>query len=87
MEAGQVVGGDLSELEKYHQEMEKERDSFSFIKIEFMVDMREAEKKYKEEFKKDVGLIRSNRTSFDKWLECKKYEASKFYNKHSDYSL
>lgn len=76
-----------SEMEKYVENMEKEREPFSFIQIDFLVDMRVAEAKYKEEYKKDIGGVRTAQMSFSKWLDCKKYEASKFYMKHSDYYL
>ena len=42
-----------SELEKYVQNMEKEKESFSFIEINFLVDMRIAENRYKEDFKNE----------------------------------
>lgn len=76
-----------SEMEKYMDNMEKEREPFSFIQIDFLVDMRVAEAKYKEEYKKDIGGVRTAQMSFSQWLECKKFEASKFYMKHSDYYL
>lgn len=76
-----------SEMEKYMEKMEKEKEPFSFIQIDFLVDMRAAEVKYKEEYKKDIGGIRTGQVSFSQWLDCKKYEASKFYMKHSDYYL
>jgi len=76
-----------SELEKYVQNMEKEKESFSFIEINFLVDMRIAENRYKEDFKGNVGGIRDARLSFQQWLDSKKFEASKFYMKHSDYYL
>ena len=76
-----------SEMEKYMESMEKEKEPFAFIQIDFLVDMRAAEAKYKEEYKKDVGGIRSSQMSFSQWLDCKKFEASKFYMKHSDYYL
>lgn len=76
-----------SEIDKYIESMEKEREPFSFIKIEFLVDMRIAENKFKEEYKNNTNGIRDSRLSFNQWLECKKYEASKFYMKHSDYYL
>lgn len=75
------------EYDKWLEEVDKEREPFNFIKIEFLVDMREAEKRYKEEYKNDVGGTRSGQLSFNQWLECKKFEASKFYMKHSDIYL
>lgn len=76
-----------SEMNKYIESMEKERESFSFIEIDFLVDMRIAERAYKEEYKKDIGGVRTGQLSFNQWLECKKFEASKFYMKHSDHYL
>jgi hypothetical protein len=76
-----------SEMNKYVESMEKERESFSFIEIDFLVDMRIAERAYKEEYKKDIGGVRTAQLSFNQWLECKKFEASKFYMKHSDFYL
>lgn len=76
-----------SEIDKYIESMEKERESFYFIKIEFLVDMRIAESQYKDEYKNNTGGIKDSRLSFNQWLDYKKYEASKFYMKHSDYYL
>ena len=76
-----------SEVDRYIQKMEEERKSVDFIQLDFLVDMRVANNRYREEYKKDVGGIRTNLISFDQWLECKKFEASKFYMKHSDYYL
>jgi len=76
-----------SEMEKYMKEIEKEKESFSFIQLDFLVDMRVAESKYKEEYKKDIGGVRTAQLSFGTWLDLKKYEASKFYVKHSNYYL
>lgn len=76
-----------SEMEKYIENMENEREPFSFIKIDFLVDMRIAENKYKEEYKKNICGIRDAHLSFNQWLEYKKYEASKFYVEHNDYYL
>jgi len=76
-----------SEIDKYMESMEKERQSFSFIQIDFLVDMRIAESQYKEEYKGNIGGIRDSRLSFNQWLDYKKFEASKFYMKHSDYYL
>lgn len=74
-------------LEEYLERVEKESESFSFIKIDFLVDMRIAENRYKEDYKGNVGGIRDARLSFQQWLSYKKYEASKFYVRHSDYYL
>lgn len=76
-----------SDMDKYLQKMEEEKKSIDFIQLDFLVDMRIANQKYREEYKGDVGGIRTNLISFDQWLDCKKYEASKFYMKHSDYYL
>jgi len=74
-------------LEEYLERAGKERESFSFIEINFLVDMRVAESRYKEDFKGNVGGIKDIRLSFQQWLSYKKYEASKFHVKHSDYYL
>lgn len=76
-----------SEMEKYVNEMQEEQKNFSFISLGFNVDMREAEKKYKEEWKNDVGGIKTAQISFNQWLDGKKYEVTKFYLKHSDFYL
>jgi hypothetical protein len=49
--------------------------------------MREAQVKYKEEWRGDVGGIKTSQISFSQWLDMKKFEATKFYLKHSDYYL
>ena len=76
-----------SEMEKYIEKMENERKSFAFIKIDFLVDMRIADSQYKEEYRNDTGGIRTNRVSILQWLDLKKFEASEFYVKHSNYYL
>ena len=76
-----------SEVEKWKREMEDKQKGFSFIEIDFLVDMRVAENKYKEEYKKDIGGIRTSQVSFSQWLDYKKFEAAKFHVKHSDYYL
>ena len=76
-----------SEIDKYMKSMEKEREPVSFIQLEFLVDMRIAESRYKDEYRNNTSGIRDSRLSFNQWLECKKYEASRFYMKHSDYYL
>jgi len=76
-----------SEMKKYIEKVQKEKEPFSFIQIDFHVDMRIAESKYKEEYKKDIGGVRTAQISFRDWLDFKKYEACKFYVKHSDYYL
>jgi len=76
-----------SEVDKYLEAAEIEREEFSFIKIDFLVDMRVAENKYKSDYKNNVNGIKTSKMPFDKWLDLKKYDASKFYVKHSDYNL
>lgn len=76
-----------SEVDKYIQEMNEERQPFSFIQVGFTVEMREAQKKYQEEWKNDIGGIKSSQISFSQWLDYKKFEAVKFHLKHSDYYL
>ena len=76
-----------SELDKYIERVERESESFSFIKIDFLVDMRVAENRYKEEYKKDIGGVRTALMSFGQWLDMKKFEASSFHVKHSDYYI
>jgi len=75
------------ELEKWLKDMEEEQKEFDFIKIDFLIEIREAEKRYKNDYKNNVNGTRDCQLSFNQWLECKKYEASKFYMKHSDYYL
>ena len=73
------------EMEKWMKEMEEKQKPFNFIQIDFLVDMRIAEKKYKEEYREDVGGIRTAGLSFNNWLDSKKYQASKFYVESNDY--
>ena len=75
------------EVNKWKEKMEKESEPFDFIQIDFLVDMREAQKKYKEEYKNDIGKISTLQISFNQWLDLKKYEAAKFHVKHNDYNL
>lgn len=77
----------LSEMESYYRDMEKEKEGFDFIKVEFVVEMRAAEVKYKEERKIDKDLVKSCNLSFNQWLDIKKFEAAKFYTKHSDFYI
>ena len=72
------------EMEKWYEEMRELEKPFNFIKIDFLVDMREAEKRYKEEYKNNIEGTKDGKLSFNQWLDCKKYEASKFYMEHSD---
>jgi hypothetical protein len=76
-----------SEMEKYINEMKEEQRSFDFVTVGFTVDMREAQRRYQEEWRKDVGGIKTAQLSFTQWLDQKKYEATKFYLKHSDHYL
>jgi len=85
---GECLGKDkLSEMESYRRDMEKERESFGFIEVEFRVDMRAAEASYKEERRINKDFVRSCRLSFNQWLDIKKFEAAKFYAKHSDFNI
>ena len=52
--------------------MSEEKD---FISIEFLLDSREAQKKYEEEYKGDTSFT----MSFDEWLEIRKFEVAKQY--------
>ena len=76
-----------SEMEKYKKKMEEEQEPFKFIHVGFSVDMREAQKKYQEEWKADYGGVKSSQMSFTQWLDYKKYEAVRFYMKHSEFYL
>jgi 5,10-methylene-tetrahydrofolate dehydrogenase/methenyl tetrahydrofolate cyclohydrolase len=76
-----------SEMEKYINEMQAEQSKFNFVTIGFNVDMREAEKRYMEEWKNDIGGVKTAQMTFSQWLDGKKYEATKFYIKHSDFYL
>lgn len=76
-----------SEMDKYIKEMQEEQSKFNFVTIGFSVDMRQAEKRYMEEWKKDIGGIKKAQISFSQWLDEKKYEATKFYLKHSNFYL
>jgi hypothetical protein len=74
-------------VSKWKEKMEKESEPFGFIQIDFLVDMREAQKRYKEEYKNDTGKINTLQIPFLQWLDLKKYEAAKFHVKHNDYNL
>ncbi|MEK6828775.1 MAG: hypothetical protein AABY15_01525 [Nanoarchaeota archaeon] len=76
-----------SEMEKYKNKMEEDRKPFEFINVGFSVDMREAQKRYQEDWKGDVGGVKSSQISFSQWLDYKKYEAVQFYMKHSEFYL
>jgi len=75
------------EVEKWKEKIKEESKDFDFVQINFLVDMREAQKKYKEEYKNDIGKISTLQISFNQWLDLKKYEAAKFHVKHNDYNL
>ena len=72
------------EIDKWHEEMKEKEKPFNFIKIDFLVDIREAESRYKSDYKNNVDNTRDCQLSFNQWLSNKKYEASKFYMEHSD---
>ena len=76
-----------SEVEEWKREMEDKQKGFSFIEIDFLVDMREAERRYKEEYKCDVGKINTLQISFNQWLDMKKFEALKFHKEHNEYNI
>lgn len=75
------------DYEQERDRMEEQQKEFDFLKLEFMMDESIAVKRYKEEYKNDIGGIKSGQLSFHQWIECKKYDAAKFYVKHSDYYL
>lgn len=76
-----------SEMEKYKRKMHEEQKEFSFVQLDFLVNMEEAQEKYQKEYKDDVNGIRTSMLSFTQWLDYKKYQAAKFYMKHSDFFL
>lgn len=76
-----------SEVQKYINEMKEEQKSFEFVTVGFTVDMREAQRRYREDWRANVGGIKDSQISFNQWLDMKKFEATKFYLKHSDYYL
>ncbi len=76
-----------AEVEKYRNEMIEQQRPFEFVKLGFNVDMREAQVRYKEEWRNNTNNIKSCQISFSQWLDMKKFEATKFYLKHSDYYL
>ena len=76
-----------SEVEKYKNDMLEEQRPFDFVKVDFQIEMREAQVRYKEEWRKELGGIKTSQISFSQWLDMKKFEATKFYLKHSDYYL
>lgn len=76
-----------SEMEKYKRKMEEDQKSFNFINVGFTIDMREAQKRYQEEWKGDIGGVKTNQISFSQWIDCKKFDAVTFYVKHSNFYL
>lgn len=76
-----------SEVDKWKKEMEDKKKGTDFIEVDFLVDMREAERRYKEEYKKDVGKINTLQISFNQWLNMRKFEAARFYVEHNEYNL
>ena len=75
------------EVVKWQEKINKEGESFDFIQLDFLVDMREAQKRYKEEYKNDIGSIKTFQISFNQWPDLKKYESLKFHVKCNDYNL
>lgn len=75
------------EMEKYINKMTQERKEHEFISISFNVDMREAQRRYREEWRSNKQGIKDAQISFSDWLDFKKFEATKFHLKHSDYYL
>lgn len=73
-------------MTKWEIEMENNKKPFDFIELEFVVDMREAEKRYKDEYRNDVGNIKTNRLTFSQWTQYKKYKAAKFYTEYSEFN-
>jgi len=73
----------MSDWGNYIMEYEQEAATVDFIQIDFLLDVREAQSRYQEQYKNDVNKIRSLKMSFDDWLETKKFEAAKLYIKHN----
>lgn len=76
-----------SEIESWELEMKSKTESFDFISIDFLVDVREAQKRYLDEYKNDVDGIKTSGLSFSQWLDYKKFQATDFYLKNSNYYL
>lgn len=76
-----------SEVEKWNNKKKDEKKEFDFIDVDFLVDMREAENRYKKEYREDVGGIRTLQFSFNQWLDYKKFEAAKFHVQNSEFNL
>jgi hypothetical protein len=75
------------EMDKYINKMKEEQKKHEFINLSFNVDMREAQKRYRDDWRFDKEGIRTSQISFTQWLDLKKFEATKFYLKNSDYYL
>jgi len=75
------------EVEKWKEKIEKESEPFNFIQLDFLVDMRVAQMMFKNDYRNDIGKIKTLKIPFDQWLELKKYEAAKFHVKHNNYNL
>lgn len=76
-----------SEVNKWKNKIKDNRKGFDFIEINFLVDMREAKNRYKEEYKNDVDNINTLQIPFNQWLDMKKYKALKFEEKYNEYNL
>lgn len=74
----------MSQVSDYKLEYERGKESFSFINIDFLVETRGAKAKYQEECKKNKKKFN---ISFEDWLEIKKFEAAKYYIKHSKLNM
>lgn len=77
----------MNEMDKYLREVEEESKAFDFIKIDYLVDMREAQKRYQDEYKNNVGKIKENNIGFSDWLDMKKLEALKFSVEHHNLNI
>jgi hypothetical protein len=76
-----------AEVEKWKKKVAEERKSFDFVQIDFLVDMREAERRYKEDRKNDVNRTDTLQLTFLQWLDIKKYEALQFEKNHNEHNL
>ena len=76
-----------AEVEKWKKKVAEERKSFDFVHIDFLVDMREAERRYKEDRKNDVNRTSALQLTFLQWLDIKKYEALQFEKNHNEHNL
>lgn len=72
-------------IENYISKMLKEKNNHEFISLNFDVDMREAQRRYKEDWRSNLGGIKDSCISFNQWLELKKLESIKFHLRYSDY--